>query len=184
MATNNYMPMGRNPRSGGAGQAASYKKGGTTKVAGVMKKGGTVKKYQSAGGYTSEDNGRAKIGVFKEAYDQEMKDMTKNKINALGRNVRKTKATNYEVPGKFVSFADTDSPEMRRLKEAYLADTSGRQKTGTQKTRSVTNLKKGTEKVVTRSTGSYLKDGEKKRTVTKTSLGSNMKTGGSIKNKK
>jgi len=48
MATNNYMPMGRNPRSGGAGQAASYKKGGaTTKVAGVMKSGGT--KYQSKG---------------------------------------------------------------------------------------------------------------------------------------
>lgn len=44
MATNNYMPMGRNPRSGGAGQAASYKKGGaTTKVAGVMKSGGTMK---------------------------------------------------------------------------------------------------------------------------------------------
>jgi hypothetical protein len=47
MATNNYMPMGRNPRSGGAGQAASYKKGGTTKVAGVMKSGGT--KYQGKG---------------------------------------------------------------------------------------------------------------------------------------
>lgn len=47
MATNNYMPMGRNPRSGGAGQAASYKKGGTTKVAGVMKKGGV--KYQNLG---------------------------------------------------------------------------------------------------------------------------------------
>jgi len=45
MATNNYMPMGRNPRSGGAGQAASYKKGGTTKVAGVMKSGGAPK-YQ------------------------------------------------------------------------------------------------------------------------------------------
>lgn len=151
---------------------------------GKYQKAGSVKKYQSAGGYTSEGNGRAKIGVFKEAYDQEMKDMTKNKINALGRNVRKTKATNYEVPAKFVSFADTDSPEMRRLKEAYLADTSGRQKTGTQKTRSVTNLKKGTEKVVTRSTGSYRKDGEKRRTVTKTSLGSTMKTGGSIKKKK
>lgn len=150
---------------------------------GAMKKGGTVKKYQ-AGGYTSEGIGRARIGVFKEAYDQEMKDMTKNKINALGRNVRKTKATNYKVPAKFVSFADTDSPEMRRLKEAYLADTSGRKKTGTQKTRSVTNLKKGTEKVVTRSTGSYRKDGEKRRTVTKTSLGSKMQKGGTIKKKK
>jgi hypothetical protein len=38
-------PMGRNPRSGGAGQAASYKKGGTTtKIAGVMKKGGSKPK--------------------------------------------------------------------------------------------------------------------------------------------
>ena len=43
-------PMGRNPRSGGAGQAASYKKGGTTKVAGVMKNGGT--KYQYKGTVT------------------------------------------------------------------------------------------------------------------------------------
>jgi len=43
MATNNYMPEGRNPRSGGAGQNAGYKKGGTTKVAGVMKSGGTMK---------------------------------------------------------------------------------------------------------------------------------------------
>lgn len=51
MATNNYMPMGRNPRSGGAGQAASYKKGGTTKVAGVMGKGGA--KYQSKGAVKS-----------------------------------------------------------------------------------------------------------------------------------
>jgi hypothetical protein len=52
MATNNYMPMGRNPRSGGAGQAASYKKGGaTTKVAGVMKSGGA--KYQSKGAVKS-----------------------------------------------------------------------------------------------------------------------------------
>ena len=51
MATNNYMPMGRNPRSGGAGQAASYKKGGTTKVAGVMSKGGA--KYQSKGSVAS-----------------------------------------------------------------------------------------------------------------------------------
>ena len=47
MATNNYMPMGRNERSGGAGVGATYKKGGTTKVAGVMKKGGA--KYQSKG---------------------------------------------------------------------------------------------------------------------------------------
>jgi hypothetical protein len=44
-------PMGRNPRSGGAGQAASYKKGGTTKVAGVMSKGGTAK-YQYKGTVT------------------------------------------------------------------------------------------------------------------------------------
>ena len=43
--------MGRNPRSGGAGQAASYKKGGTTKVAGVMSKGGTAK-YQYKGTVT------------------------------------------------------------------------------------------------------------------------------------
>jgi hypothetical protein len=46
MATNNYMPMGRTPRSGGAG-VNTYKKGGTTKVAGIMKKGGA--KYQSKG---------------------------------------------------------------------------------------------------------------------------------------
>jgi hypothetical protein len=48
MATNNYMPMGRNPRSGGAGQAASYKKGGSTKgvtkIASVMSKGGSKPK--------------------------------------------------------------------------------------------------------------------------------------------
>ena len=43
-------PMGRNPRSGGAGQAASYKKGGTTNVAGVMKNGGA--KYQYKGTVT------------------------------------------------------------------------------------------------------------------------------------
>jgi len=43
MATNNYMPMGRTPRSGGAG-VNTYKKGGTTKVAGVMKKGGSKPK--------------------------------------------------------------------------------------------------------------------------------------------
>jgi len=56
MATNNYMPMGRNPRSGGAGQAASYKKGGaTTKVAGVMKSGGA--KYQDKGAVTATKKG-------------------------------------------------------------------------------------------------------------------------------
>ena len=53
MATNNYMPMGRNPRSGGAGQAASYKKGGTTKVAGVMKNGGMTK-YQTKSTVTTK----------------------------------------------------------------------------------------------------------------------------------
>ena len=66
MATNNYMPMGRNPRSGGAGQAASYKKGGTTKVAGVMKKGGTTK-YQYKGTVTKGDvaSSAVKSGVGK-----------------------------------------------------------------------------------------------------------------------
>lgn len=43
MATNNYMPEGRNPRNP-AGQNAGYKKGGTTKVAGIMKKGGSKPK--------------------------------------------------------------------------------------------------------------------------------------------
>lgn len=51
-------PMGRTPRSGGAGPN-TYKKGGTTKVAGVMKKGGSkpkmtmkkgeMMKYQAGG---------------------------------------------------------------------------------------------------------------------------------------
>jgi hypothetical protein len=44
MATNNYMPMGRTPRGGGAGVGAGYKKGGTTKIASVMKKGGSKPK--------------------------------------------------------------------------------------------------------------------------------------------
>ncbi len=61
MATNNYMPMGRNPRSGGAGQAASYKKGGaTTKVAGVMKSGGA--KYQDKGAVTAVKAGAIAAG--------------------------------------------------------------------------------------------------------------------------
>jgi len=60
MATNNYMPMGRNPRSGGAGQAASYKKGGTTKVAGVMKSGGA--KYQGKGAVTAVKAGAIAAG--------------------------------------------------------------------------------------------------------------------------
>lgn len=51
MATNNYMPMGRTPRSGGAGPN-TYKKGGTTKVAGIMKKGGV--KYQGKGSVTTK----------------------------------------------------------------------------------------------------------------------------------
>lgn len=48
-------PFGRTPRNAGAG-ANTYKKGGTTKVAGVMKSGGAaktvkpVKKYQGGGG--------------------------------------------------------------------------------------------------------------------------------------
>jgi hypothetical protein len=49
MATNNYMPEGRNPRNP-AGQNAGYKKGGTTKIAGVMKSGGA--KYQYKGTVT------------------------------------------------------------------------------------------------------------------------------------
>jgi hypothetical protein len=52
MATNNYMPMGRNPRNP-AGQNAGYKKGGTTKIAGVMK-GGGVTKYQKKSTVTTK----------------------------------------------------------------------------------------------------------------------------------
>jgi hypothetical protein len=59
MATNNYMPEGRNPRSGGAGQNASYKKGGTTKIAGVMKNGGA--KYQGKGAVTAIKAGAAAV---------------------------------------------------------------------------------------------------------------------------
>jgi hypothetical protein len=43
MATNNYMPQGRTPRSGGAG-VNTYKKGGIAKIAGVMSKGGSKPK--------------------------------------------------------------------------------------------------------------------------------------------
>lgn len=42
-------PMGRTPRNAGAG-ANTYKKGGTTKMAGVMKNGGTIKKKMAIGG--------------------------------------------------------------------------------------------------------------------------------------
>lgn len=121
--------------------------------------------------------GKAKIATKRDPYNYENKAITKNKMNVLGRNVRKTKADSYFVPGKMVTLDENDSEEMFRRKMGYLSDKSDQQKTGTQKTRTVTNPKKGTVKTVTRSKGSYLKDGEKKRTVTKTS----MKTGGSIK---
>lgn len=79
MATNNYMPMGRNPRSGGAGQAASYKKGGTTKVAGVMKKGGSPK-YQYTGtvskGKLASNTTKSGLGVAKKALEDRVKKMT------------------------------------------------------------------------------------------------------------
>jgi len=44
-------PMGRNPRSGGAGQAASYKKGGTTKYQykGTVTKGEATKSAAKSG---------------------------------------------------------------------------------------------------------------------------------------
>lgn len=133
-----------------------------------------------------KDNTKAQVGVRTQAYNYENKGITKNKINLLGRGVTKTKTDKYLVPGKDVRFSDTDSPEIIRKKLGYLSDKSDQQKTGTQKTRSVTNLKKGTIKDVTRSTGSYVKDGEKKRVVTKSMIPGKsnsgaMKTGGSVK---
>lgn len=59
MATNNYMPMGRNPRNP-AGQNAGYKKGGMTKIAGVMGKGGV--KYQGKGAVTAVKAGAVAAG--------------------------------------------------------------------------------------------------------------------------
>jgi hypothetical protein len=133
-----------------------------------------------------KDNTKAQIGVRTQAYNYENKGVTKNKVNRLGRGVTKTKTDKYLVPAKDVRFNDTDSPEITRRKLSYLNDRTGQQKTGTQKTRTVTNLKKGTIKNVTRSTGSYLKDGDKKRVVTKTSIPGKsnsgaMKSGGSVK---
>ena len=133
-----------------------------------------------------KDNTKAQIGVRTQAYNYENKGITKNKINLLGRGVTKTKTDQYLVPAKDVRFSDTDSPEITRRKLGYLSDKSDQQKTGTQKTRTVTNLKKGTIKNVTRSTGSYVKDGEKKRVVTKSTIPGKsnsgaMKKGGSVK---
>lgn len=133
-----------------------------------------------------KDNTKAQIGVRTQAYNYENKGITKNKINLLGRGVTKTKTDKYLVPAKDVRFSDTDSPEITRRKLGYLSDKSDQQKTGTQKTRTVTNLKKGTVKNVTRSTGSYVKDGEKKRVVTKSTIPGKtnsgaMKKGGSVK---
>ena len=133
-----------------------------------------------------KDNTKPQIGVRTQAYNYENKGVTKNKVNLLGRGVTKTKTDKYLVPAKDVRFSDTDSPEITRRKLSYLNDRTGQQKTGTQKTRTVTNLKKGTIKNVTRSTGSYLKDGDKKRVVTKTRIPGKsnsgaMKSGGSVK---
>jgi hypothetical protein len=135
---------------------------------------------------SGKDNTKAQIGVRTQAYNYEDKGITKNKINLLGRGVTKTKTDKYLVPEKDVRFSDTDSPAIVRRKLSYLNDRTGQEKTGTQKTRTVTNLKKGTVKNVTRSTGSYVKDGEKKRVVTKTRIPSKsnsgaMKSGGSVK---
>ena len=136
-----------------------------------------------------KDNTKPQIGVRTQAYNYENKGVTKNKVNLLGRGVTKSKTDKYLVPGKDVRFSDTDSPEIIRRKLSYLNDRTGQQKTGTQKTRTVTNLKKGTIKNVTRSTGSYLKDGDKKRVVTKSMIPGKtnsgvMKRGGTIKKKK
>jgi hypothetical protein len=158
-----------------------FNKGGTTKQT-DMKKQLTKKQ---AGGITP--NGRKpKIATVRDPYNYETKGITKNKINALGRGVTKTKATDYFVPGKFATINDTDSPEMVSAKTNYLNDKRDQQKTGTQKTRTVTNLNKGTVKTVTKSKGSYVKDGEKKRVVTKSMIPGKsnsgaMKTGGSVK---
>lgn len=71
-------PMGRNPRSGGAGQAASYKKGGTTKVAGVMKSGGA--KYQYKGtvtkGKVAADAAKAGASAAKKALETRIASMS------------------------------------------------------------------------------------------------------------
>ena len=138
---------------------------------------------------SGKDNTKPQIGVRTQAYNYENKGVTKNKVNLLGRGVTKTKTDKYLVPAKDVRFSDTDSPEIIRRKLSYLNDRTGQQKTGTQKTRTVTNLKKGTIKNVTRSTGSYLKDGDKKRVVTKSMIPGKtnsgvMKRGGTIKKKK
>ena len=137
---------------------------------------------------SGKDNTKAQIGVRTQAYNYEDKGITKNKINILGRGVTKSKTDKYLVPAKDVRFSDTDSPSIVRRKLSYLNDRSDQQKTGTQKTRTVTNPKKGTVKTVTRSKGSYVKDGEKKRVVTKSMIPSKsnsdaMKKGGTVNKK-
>jgi hypothetical protein len=146
------------------------------------KKGGTAKKKYQVGGVTpmSTDPWEPQLATYRDAYNRENVATTKNKTNARGRNVRKTKATNYLVPGKLIVINDTDPEELRRQKMNYLYDTSNEQKTGTQKTRTVTNPKKNTVKTVTKSTGSYIKDGKKKRVVTKSKYGLKMASGGAV----
>jgi hypothetical protein len=96
--------MGRNPRSGGAGQAASYKKGGTTKVAGVMKSGGAaktvkpVKKYQGGGG-----SGKGLFDKIKDTQETLKKtpssetgrDLENYKLAAIEREKMKNLGVNY-----------------------------------------------------------------------------------------
>lgn len=106
MATNNYMPMGRNPRSGGAGQAASYKKGGSTKVAGVMKSGGA--KYQKKSIVTTTPafkNTKPKPSSTTSTLTQAQKDSIVNSARTFVKGAKtqngvKGVITPYEVPNK------------------------------------------------------------------------------------
>lgn len=107
MATNNYMPMGRNPRNP-AGQNAGYKKGGMTKIAGVMKSGGVPKKLKKAqNGMTFDQKVSANREYYKptnvEKYNSGKTKQITNPNTGIVTDVRRS--------GKIKAFSDPSTGE-------------------------------------------------------------------------
>ena len=98
-------PIGRTPRNAGAG-ANTYKKGGTTKVAGIMKSGGA--KYQKKSIVTTTPafkNTKPKPSSTTSTLTQAQKDSIVNSARTFVKGAKtqngvKGVITPYEVPNK------------------------------------------------------------------------------------
>lgn len=101
-------PFGRTPRNAGAG-AKTYKKGGTTKVAGVMKKGGAPK-YQKK----SIVDGAMRVGAAAKeaALESGTPRMNPSKIAVPGSSKPATPASR----AKFIEMLKTGTPSTPKPK--------------------------------------------------------------------